>query len=63
MHEIEQDQSLSVFELCRKYHSLTPVIEPGLVNEKDMTRLIWATPLRKKYSLFTNLLKVIIEIN
>ena len=43
--EVEEDESLSVFEHSRKYHTLTPVIEPGLVNEKDMTRLIWATPL------------------
>ena len=45
VNEVEKDESLSAFEHSRKYHTLTPVIEPGLVNEKDMTRLIWNTPL------------------
>ena len=32
--------------LARKYHTLTPVVEPnGLSDGRELTRLMWVTPL------------------
>ena len=36
--EVMPDESLQKFEHARKYHTLTPVIEPNLTNGRELTR-------------------------
>ena len=47
VEEVFPDESLAKFEHVRKYHSLTPVIEPNLTNGRELTRLMWATSLQE----------------
>lgn len=39
------DDSTVPFELARKMHSLTPVVDPAISDSKELTRLAWTTPL------------------
>ena len=43
--EAMPDESTRKFDYARKYHSLTPVVEPNLTNGREFTRLLWNTPL------------------
>lgn len=42
---LQPDGSQQEWKLSRKYHSLTPVLEPGRTNERELTRLVWSLPL------------------
>ena len=46
VEELMPDESRTLFDYERKYHSMTPVVEPDLTNGKELTRLIWNTPLK-----------------
>ena len=39
------DESLKKFQYARQYHTLTPVVDPNITNGRELTRLIWNTPL------------------
>ena len=47
VEEILPDESLQKFSYARKSHPLTPVIEPKLTNGKELTRLLWVSPLNE----------------
>ena len=32
--------------LARKYHTLTPVVDPNITNGRELTRLMWVSPLQ-----------------
>lgn len=45
--EVLPDESQKRFDYNRKYHTLTPVVEPSLNNGKEYTRLPWVLPLNE----------------
>ena len=47
VEEVFPDERQEPFSLARKYHSLTPVIEPNLTNSRELTRLLWTNSLQE----------------
>ena len=47
VEEVHPDERQEPFVLARKYHSLTPVVEPNLTNGRELTRLMWTSPLQE----------------
>ncbi len=41
------DERQEPFVLARKYHTLTAAIEPNLTNGRELTRLMWTSPLQE----------------
>ena len=39
--------SLEMFDHSRKYHTMTAVVEPTLTNGRELTRLVWVSPLHE----------------
>ena len=45
--EVHPDESQVKFVQARKYHTLTPVVEPNITNGRELTRLMWVCPLQE----------------
>ena len=43
--EVLPDESTQKFTYPRKYHTMTAAIDPALCTGRELTRLVWVTPL------------------